>query len=78
MWMLDIQRAMTQLMMTAIMSSNDYVSIIRKQTIRPAAGTMLIESLLQNCAELTHDHFFRQRTIKMQYIKLISCLLTLK
>ena len=66
-WMLEVQRAMTQLMMTTIMSSNDYVSIIRKQTLRPTNEPMSLENLLEDCAELTQYHFFRQKNLKMKY-----------
>ncbi len=61
-WMLEVQRAMTQLMMTTILSSQDYASIIRNQTgSRPSPEPMLLEDLLEECAELTQAHFFRQR-----------------
>merc|ERR1719272_316955 len=53
--------------MTTIMSSNDYVSIIRKQTVRPMDEPMLLEHLLEDCAELTQHHFFRQNNLKMKY-----------
>ena len=67
-WMLEAHRTMMQRMMTMIVSQQDFVSIVRKQTIsRPSMERVSVENLLKDIAGLTQQHFFRH-VLKIRYV----------
>jgi HPt (histidine-containing phosphotransfer) domain-containing protein len=67
-WMLEAHRTVMQRMMTMIVSQQDFVSIVRKQTIsRPSVERVSVENLLKDIAGLTQEHFFRH-VLKIKYV----------